>query len=50
MFDAIHLKRDHPECSKMMRAEDKVKGILPMAGLRLAQTVPTAVKRLVKKG
>ena len=41
VFDAIHLKRDHPECSKMMRAEDKVKGILPMVGKRLGQTVVT---------
>ena len=38
---AIHLKRDHPECSKMMKAEDKVKGILPMVGKRLGQTVVT---------
>ena len=41
VFDAIHLKRDHPECSKMMKAEDKVKGILPMVGKRLGQTVVT---------
>ena len=41
VFDAIHLKRDHPECSKMMKAEDKVKGILPMAGKRLGQTIVT---------
>ena len=41
VFDAIHLKRDHPECSKMMKAEDKVKGIIPMAGKRLGQTIVT---------
>ena len=41
----IHLKRDHPECSKMMKAEDKVKGILPMAFKRLGQTVVTKVKK-----
>ena len=41
VFDAIHLKRDHPECSKMMKAEDKVKGILPMVVKRLGQTVVT---------
>ena len=41
VFDAIHLKWDHPECSKMMKAEDKVKGILPMVGKRLGQTVVT---------
>ena len=40
-FDAIHLKRDHPECSKMMKAEDKIKGIIPMAGKRLGQTIVT---------
>lgn len=28
-FDAIHLFREHPECSEMRRAEDKLKGILP---------------------
>lgn len=28
-FDAIHLYREHPECSRMMKAEDKMKGILP---------------------
>jgi len=28
-FDAIHLYREHPECSKMIKAEDKMKGILP---------------------
>ena len=45
VFDAIHLKRDHPECSKMMKAEDKVKGILPMAGTRLRQTLVTKLSR-----
>ncbi len=33
-FDAITLKRDHPECSTMMKAEDKVFGILPTAAKR----------------
>ncbi len=28
-FDAITLKRDHPECSNMVVAEDKFKAILP---------------------
>ncbi len=28
-FDAIHLYRDNPDCSKMRTAEDKLKGILP---------------------
>ena len=42
VFDAIHLKRDHPECSKMMKAEDKLKGILPMAFKRLGQSISGA--------
>ncbi len=29
MFDAIHLTRDHPECSTMRTAEKKFGGILP---------------------
>ncbi len=28
-FDAIHLYREHPECSTMRKAEDKLKYILP---------------------
>ena len=28
-FDAIHLKRERPECSTMYKAEDKLKAILP---------------------
>ncbi len=31
MFDAITLVRDHPECTKMVKAEDKFKYILPYA-------------------
>ena len=30
-FDAIHLVRDHPKCSTMRRAEDKVGGLLKYA-------------------
>ena len=30
-FDAIHLYREHPECSTMRRSEDKLKYILPYA-------------------
>ncbi len=30
-FDAIHLHRDHPEASKMYKAEDKMKAVLPYA-------------------
>lgn len=28
-FDAIHLYRERPECSRMVRSEDKMKAILP---------------------
>lgn len=28
-FDAIHLHRELPEASKMVRSEDKMKSILP---------------------
>ena len=28
-FDAIHLHRDHPECSVMQKSEDKLKYVLP---------------------
>ena len=38
-FDAIHLHRDHPECSKMMKAEDKFKGIIPYAAKRAVKVV-----------
>ncbi|MFQ9762932.1 MAG: hydrogenase/urease maturation nickel metallochaperone HypA [Gemmiger formicilis] len=31
-FDAIRLHRDLPECSKMVRSEDKFKAILPLHG------------------
>ncbi|MBR1565406.1 MAG: FAD-dependent oxidoreductase, partial [Oscillospiraceae bacterium] len=33
-FDAIHLRRDHPECSTMIKAEDKVKALLPYIAKR----------------
>lgn len=33
-FDAIHLYRDHPECSRMWKSEDKMKAILPYAAKR----------------
>lgn len=35
VFDAIHLHREHPECTKMVRAEDKFKYILPYAAKNL---------------
>ena len=33
-FDAIHLFRDHPENSTMIKSEDKFKAILPYAAKR----------------
>lgn len=33
-FDAIHLYREHPECSNMYPSEDKFKAILPYAAKR----------------
>ncbi len=38
-FDAIHLRRDHPECTKMVVAEDKFKKILPYQLKRAAKIV-----------
>lgn len=42
-FDAIHLSRDLPEASTMMKAEDKLKAILPY-------TLKREVKIMRKKG
>ena len=42
-FDAIHLKRDHPEMTDYRRAEDKVTGLLTYA-------VPRAFKILANSG
>jgi len=36
-FDAIHLRRDHPEATKMIRSEDKKKAILPYIIKRAAK-------------
>ena len=33
-FDAIHLRREHPEASVMFKSEDKFKAILPYAAKR----------------
>lgn len=38
-FDAITLKRDHPEASKMVVAEDKFKHILPYAAKRATKII-----------
>ena len=42
-FDAIHLKRDHPEMSDYRRAEDKVTGLISYA-------IPRAVKIVLNSG
>ena len=42
-FDAIHLKRDHPEMTDYRRAEDKITGLLTYA-------VPRAVKIVLNSG
>ena len=41
-FDAIHLYREHPECSTMVKAEDKVGALLPYV-------IKRGAKILVKK-
>lgn len=33
-FDAIHLFRENPDCSRMVKSEDKMKAILPYAAKR----------------
>ena len=38
-FDAIHLRRDRPECSTMVKAEDKLKAIGPYALKRVVKIV-----------
>ena len=43
-FDAITLRRDHPECSKMVKAEDKFKHILPYQLKRAVKIVKNKEK------
>lgn len=38
-FDAIHLVRDHPQCTDMRRGEDKIAGMLPYALKRAVKIV-----------
>lgn len=45
-FDAIHLRRDHQEATKMIRSEDKMKAILPYMVKRAARI---KVKKLRSK-
>ena len=44
-FDAIHLHRDRPECTHMVKAEEKFKYILPYAAKRAAKI---AVRKVTK--
>lgn len=52
-FDAIHLHRDHPDASKMVVAEDKMKHILPYFAGNVAKLtvkkIPKEVKEYEKK-
>ena len=52
-FDAIHLVRDHPEMSTMLKSEDKFKKILPYAikrGLKIKFKTKTPEEKLsIKK-
>ena len=45
MFDAIHLKRDHPECTNMRKAEDKIKVVASMAVKRLGEDISSVFKK-----
>ena len=44
-FDAIHLVRDHPECSNMKRAEDKVGTLLKYAAKRQVKIIANSFSK-----
>ena len=44
-FDAIHLSRKLPECSKMIMAEDKLKAIGAYAAKREIKIIKKALKK-----
>jgi hypothetical protein len=46
MFDAIHLLRDRPDCTNMIRCEDKV---LPLAKYAAKRAGKIAIKELKAK-
>ncbi len=52
-FDAIHLVRDHPECTDMRRGEDKVGGLvtysIKRAGRIIAHSGSEEAKEMAKK-
>ncbi|MDO4400863.1 MAG: FAD-dependent oxidoreductase, partial [Coriobacteriia bacterium] len=43
-FGAIQLHRDNPECSTMVRSEDKLKAVLPQAGKMLLKKIVPGAK------
>ena len=43
-FDAIHLRRDHPEASTMWKSEDKVKALLPYVSKRAGKILINKIK------
>ena len=48
-FDAIHLRRDHPEATHMVRCEDKMKYILPYMAKRAAKLKIKDIKEKFSK-
>ena len=48
-FDAIHLRRDNPACSTMVRSEDKMKAILPHMVKRAAKLTIKDIKEKCAK-
>lgn len=49
-FDAIHIYRDHPECSTMGLTEDIMKKVLPYAVKQTAHIVKNNIKKKVLGG
>ncbi|MBQ9266666.1 MAG: FAD-dependent oxidoreductase [Bacilli bacterium] len=51
-FDAIHLFRDHPQCTNMRRAEDKITGLLGYAlkrGIKIIAHSGSKEARMMRK-
>jgi NADPH-dependent glutamate synthase beta subunit-like oxidoreductase len=46
-FDAIHLHRDNPECSTMVRSEDKLAVVLPSAGRMVLKKLASQARKMV---
>ena len=47
-FDAIHLSRDLPECSTMLKVEDKLKAIIPYAAKRELKIIRKKLRAATK--